>query len=477
MTIRCTGMSLILAACAVVSTIGCKGSGSGTNTDTTTDSESCGTPEYCDTDTETCGPSWGPDDVEDSDPCLTTTRIDSTFYSEETGAIAIGADGYGLVSYSVFPFHGCFDFYLRMAHCENEDCSKAGISTISTENGFMGVPSMAMGSDGKALISYHTWQCGPTGHRKVAHCDDAECSSATVTALDDKGVSGPVAIGDDGFGVIVFRGNDPAEWRVTHCQNLGCTKSTTSVLEKRTSASNIGIARGSDGMILVAYGQDDHLRVAHCDNAACTSATITALGSGMFVNDWEDVAMTVGKDGYGFIVYGWEGNLMAAHCQNVACSKANIVAIEGALYGDYIYALDMETDQNGLPVMAIVSSDKGETIPPKVVRCLDPDCSSTEVKNSPSYIDTVFAIRPNGRFLMLDKGEGKPAKCEEANLVVMSWSGEDCWPGEPVDTDTVTDIDAGGIVRSITRSFHAAQSPGGWRRMKAAPRSERVKPQ
>jgi hypothetical protein len=76
--------------------------------------------------------------------------------------------------------------------------------------------SVTIGVDGLGLISYNDFV---DGKLKVAHCDDAVCSSATGVGFVRSNTS--VAVGADGLGLIAY--SDFAEGlKVAHCTNSLC---------------------------------------------------------------------------------------------------------------------------------------------------------------------------------------------------------------------------------------------------------------
>jgi len=130
-------------------------------------------------------------------PGFTISAVDSSGSVGLHASIALGADGLGLVSY-----RDGTNGDLKVAHCNNAVCSSATLSTLDS-TGTVGVyTSVAIGVDGLALISYY----GQTnGDLKVAHCANVLCTTANVSSLDvagDVGSYSSVAIGTDGLGLI-----------------------------------------------------------------------------------------------------------------------------------------------------------------------------------------------------------------------------------------------------------------------------------
>jgi len=94
-------------------------------------------------------------------------------------AVAIGADGLGLISY-----YDLTNFDLRVAHCSNTACSTATTATLDSTGAVGSYTSIAIGADGLGLISYRD---NTNVDLKVAHCSNVVCSAATTATLDSPG--------------------------------------------------------------------------------------------------------------------------------------------------------------------------------------------------------------------------------------------------------------------------------------------------
>jgi hypothetical protein len=87
-------------------------------------------------------------------------------------SIAIGVDGFPVVSY-----FGGTNADLKVAHCRNAACS--GISTLTTvdSTGKVGTfSSIAIGVDGFPVVSYRDHTNAPNSTLKVAHCGNTLCT-------------------------------------------------------------------------------------------------------------------------------------------------------------------------------------------------------------------------------------------------------------------------------------------------------------
>ena len=101
-------------------------------------------------------------------------------------SIALGADGFPVISY--------FDSDLadlKVAKCNDVACAGANetITTIDSTNSVGTYTSIALGADGFPVISY---QDGTAFALKVAKCNDAACAGGdeTITTVDDPGQPG-----------------------------------------------------------------------------------------------------------------------------------------------------------------------------------------------------------------------------------------------------------------------------------------------
>jgi cell shape-determining protein MreC len=306
-------------------------------------------------------------------------------------SIVIGSDGLGLVSY--------FDrtvgvnaerHNLKVAHCSNAECTSAITSSIDTEGNVGQYTSIAIGSDGLGLISYWEYKtkkipAGTTvrdGDLKVAHCSNAECTSATISSIDKTGNVGQytsITIGSDGLGLISYFDESKADLKVAHCSNVDCTSVTLTSID---TVGKVGlytsIATGFDGLGLISYYDDsnDDLKVAHCSNAECTSATISSIDKTGNVGQYTSI--TIGSDGLGLISYYDDSNddLKVAHCLNMACTSAtknSIVTVgDVGLYTSIAIPAPKGTG-NGL---GLISYRDATNRAIKLAQCLNVACTS-----------------------------------------------------------------------------------------------------
>jgi len=293
-------------------------------------------------------------------------------------SIAIGSDGLPVISY-----HDQSAAALKVARCANAACT--GTATITTvddpANDVGAFSSLAIGIDGLPVISYFD---NSVFALKVAKCANTACTgAATITTVDDPPVNRvgfftSLAIGSDGLPVISYRDFDAKALKVAKCVNAACTGVAT-ITTVDDPANEVGaftsIAIGSDGLPVIAYFDDtaDALKVAKCVNAACTgTATITTVDDP--VNSvGSHVSLAIGGDGLPVISYldQTAATLKVAKCANAVCTGiATITPVDTQASSAAITSIDIGSD--GLPVIAYFDL---AAIALKVARCANAACT------------------------------------------------------------------------------------------------------
>ncbi len=255
---------------------------------------------------------------------ITTVDDPANFVGQYT-SIAIGSDGRPVISY-----YDTTADTLKVAKCANAACTGAAtITTVDDPANLVGTyTSLAIGSDGQPVISYHD---GTANTLKVAKCANAACTgAATITTVDDPvnfvGFYTSIAIGTDGFPVISYRDFQGNALKVAKCGNAACTGAAT-ITTVDAPANSVGlytsIAIGTDGLPVISYTDitADALKVAKCANAACTgAATITTVDdSTSLLGAFTSIA--IGSDGLPVISYVDKSadSLKVAKCGTRSC--------------------------------------------------------------------------------------------------------------------------------------------------------------
>lgn len=202
---------------------------------------------------------------------VTTIDSSSTIVGKHT-SLAIGTDGFPVISY-----YDETNTNLKVMKCGNAACSSLNSSTTADSTGDIGeYTSLAIGTDGFPVISYYD---NTNDDLKVLKCGNAACTSSnsttTLDSTDSVGLYTSLAIGTDGFPVVAYYDNTGANLRFLKCSNTACTAGSTTTIQ---STGDIGrfpsVAIGVDGLPVIAY--EDILaedpRVVKCANAGCTSS-------------------------------------------------------------------------------------------------------------------------------------------------------------------------------------------------------------
>ena len=257
-------------------------------------------------------------------------------------AIQVAADGHPLVAFS----NKSYD--LNLLHCGDADCSSGNTINIVDDASTYGVGnylgwyvSMVLDDSGFPAISYqHMRGSLYEFEPKIARCDDVECSTPTVTILDEpalglrSGFGNSLALDAAGNPVISFLDSDV--W-VLHCDETDCTgtNSLEDIGDGSGSPSSYrsiqsGLVLDGSGYPIVAFQDDNlHLRVVHCNDVNCDPAVNGAESSvevddigptGLYVSmAWDD------DDDVPVIAYHSHtfGDLKVLRCGNASCSSGN----------------------------------------------------------------------------------------------------------------------------------------------------------
>ena len=309
----------------------------------------------------------------DSSDSICTTATRTTLQSEgnvgQFTALTIGTDGLALISY-----YDATNGDLKVAHCSDAACTSATLTALDGAANNVGAPSsMIIGTDGRSLISYFD---KTNGDLKVAHCSDVACTSATRATVDGTadivGAPSSMIMGADSRGFISYYDETNGDLKVAHCSNVGCTAATLSTVD---SAGSVGqyssVTIGADGRGLISYfnATTGDLKVAHCSNVVCTAATLSMVDSAGSVGQYSSV--TIGADGLALISYYDEtnGDLKVAHCSNVGCTAATLSTVDSA--GSVGQYSSVTIGADGLALISYYDETNGDL---KVAHCSNLFC-------------------------------------------------------------------------------------------------------
>jgi len=257
-----------------------------------------------------------------------TTTVDTVGDVGTYTSIAIGTDGYPVISY-----YDETNGDLLFAKCTTTDCTQNSdwATTTIDESSNVGLwTSIAIGTDGFPVISYYAG--GPYFDINIAKCTATDCTQkndwSTTTAHDGSAIlrETSIAIGTDGNPVISFS-TFVATMYVTKCGNPSCTADNNSYQIDSTLSFYSSIAIGTDGLPIISYRREDELYVAKCGDSSCSSGNTTiVLDSINDVGLYTSIA--IGTDGLPVISYQDDINksLRIAKCRDASCSSASTTA-------------------------------------------------------------------------------------------------------------------------------------------------------
>ncbi len=201
--------------------------------------------------------------------------------------LATGHHGLGLLSY----YDGGANQMVKVAACTNLDCS-ASVKTVvdrrpaAADGLHGGWSSVAFGIDGLALISYNAKYTVTAGTAssdlRIAHCQNVQCTASTIVTADTVGNVGwhtSMAVGGDGLGVVSYHDIRNRDLKMAHCTNLACSAATAVAVDSFDDVGNrSSVAIGPDGLPLISYIGPGiigvALRVVQCGNSDCGAPII-----------------------------------------------------------------------------------------------------------------------------------------------------------------------------------------------------------
>lgn len=248
----------------------------------------------------------------------------------EYSSMAIGSDGFPVIAY-----HDGFAGTVKVAKCQNLSCTASVRNTPVDPATFAGDQlAIAIGTDGFPVISYHA-----NGSLEVVKCNDAACAgnNETISVVDagdpadnDIGYDTSIAIGADGLPVISYQsiGNgSQGLLKVAKCNDPACAGSneTVTTVDGMTGpvANGTSIAIGLDGLPIISY--DDlvagGLKVAWCLNASCTQTLLSIIDIPPSGNAGHFASIAIGSDGNPVISHRDQGAtaLRVVKCATPGC--------------------------------------------------------------------------------------------------------------------------------------------------------------
>ena len=295
-------------------------------------------------------------------------------------SIVVPADGRPVISY-----HDVTNTALMFVRCANAACSGVNTPVTLDNTGFSSglISSIAISSaDGFPVISYgvQAVNAGSPNLLRVYKCSNADCTAGTATDVDapvgvSVGLQSSIVVPADGLPVISYWEVLARNLRIAKCSTASCAGVATITLfdVAEESGNSSSLAIGTDGLSVVAYTGGvvgaSTIKVLKCATATCASGTTTLVDSSANVTT---PSMTVPADGLPIISYYDQTNtrLKTVKCGNASCSASNTFTVVDA--GPNVgqgNSIAMSAD--GLPVIAYYDEIAGDL---KVYKCANAFC-------------------------------------------------------------------------------------------------------
>ena len=233
-------------------------------------------------------------------PC-TSASISTLDSADDVGlspSLAIGADGLAIISY-----FDATDYDLKVAHCDNVICTGAEVRILDSFLNVGEYSALAIGADGLPIVAYYD---GSFDNLKVAHCEDLTCSARTTRTVDgsasDVGLYPSIAIGVDGLALISYYNLTDSRILVAHCEDTACDGFYISAVKWEWAEQHTSIVIGADGLGLIGLfdGFYHTLEIAHCLDTRCWSSEVSTLEAVGMASS-AHLSLAVGADGRGLL--------------------------------------------------------------------------------------------------------------------------------------------------------------------------------
>ncbi|MBI2633442.1 MAG: hypothetical protein HYW78_03605 [Parcubacteria group bacterium] len=208
----------------------------------------------------------------DGTPAATITVVDSAVQVGAYSAIAIGTNGFPVISYE-----DASNDDLKFVQCTSKSCSTFNAPVVVDDVVGVGYTAITISTDTTPLISYIEGENSGNYKLRVAKCGNPGCTSGnTVSVVDGGGTPGrlsSILIGVDGLPLISYYEDGGLDVRFAKCGNAAC--SANNVTTTLDSSGSVGeytsLAIGADGLPIISYYDSTNaaLKVAHCGNTRC----------------------------------------------------------------------------------------------------------------------------------------------------------------------------------------------------------------
>ena len=159
--------------------------------------------------------------------------------------------------------------------------------------------SVAISKEGFPVISYHHLNAGDL---KLAYCQDTDCSKAKIHLLDwagDFGYYTDIASSNSGKIYVSYIDRKKGDLRVIRCLDSKCGRAQINVIDRGEGQGGYvgeynSLAITKDGRPIISYfdSSKNDLKIASCDDNECTSFTNRSVVTEGMVGEYADMILS-----------------------------------------------------------------------------------------------------------------------------------------------------------------------------------------
>ena len=336
---------------------------------------------------------------------LRRSNIDGAANTGQYSSTTIGVDGFPVIAY-----YDQGNQNLKIAHCDNIQCSTSTAVLLDSTGDVGKFPSIAIAPGGLAVISYYDQT---NGALKVAFCADIACSSASIATVDSNNNVGQytsIAVAANGSLAISYYDATTFDLKLAVCNSATCVSSSTYNFFTVDSVGDVGkwsaIAFGNTNTtgfserIVIGYFDNTNktVKLAFCGGFSCASPTFAVVET-LGTDSADGISMVLGENNAPLLSYYKRSSATAALariavCDTPACAVPVLRSGGSGNFHEQLSSITVGSD--GLPIAAFgaatadCDASAGGTIP-RVIRCLDATCASL----SASFTGSLFAQSPS----------------------------------------------------------------------------------